>query len=320
MSPLTLQTDRLRAVIMPEAGASIASFDGFMRGTWQPMMRPSPAQAIAQSDVSQLASFNLLPWSNRVVGAAFTFQGQHYTLRANTPQGFAIHGDARERPWHILSETATALTCTLNSSDFSDFNFPFPFSAQITYTLTDDAFDTTLTLTNIGLSALPAGFGFHPYFNRGFGASNMDEAQLAFKASGVYPPLPGMLAKPISQAAGAQQQPSGAFAPIPTEMNFSSLTTIGTRDIDHCFGGWDGRATIAYPSSGVRLHFECDPIFGHIILYTPPGKPFFALEPVTHANDGFNLLANGAPNNGIRVLEPGEQMSGTFKIAISHTT
>jgi aldose 1-epimerase len=304
---------------MPEAGASIVSFDGLIQGRWQPLMRPSPAQAIAQKDVGMLASFNLLPWSNRVVDAGFTFEGRRYALRANTPQGFAIHGDARERPWQIAQQTPNTLTCALNSRDFADFNFPFPFTAQITYTLTVDIFDTSLTLTNTGTGAMPAGFGFHPYFNRGFGASAHDEVQVQFKAAGVYPPLPGMAARPIPQAPGTLRQPDGTYAPVPEEMNFSAGAAIGTRDIDHCFGGWDGHATIAYPSAGVQLRFTCAPIFRHIILYTPPGKPFFALEPVTHANDGFNLLAAGVLNNGIHVLQPGEQLSGTFSLALSVT-
>jgi aldose 1-epimerase len=317
MSPITLQTNHLRAVIMPEAGASIASFDAVQNGTWQPLMRPSPEHAIATRDVSLLASFNLLPWSNRIVGAAFNFQGQHYALRANTPQGFAIHGDARERAWQVTSQSAGTLTCTLNSSDFADFNFPFPFSAQITYRLADHTFDTTLSIANTGAQAMPAGFGFHPYFNRGFGASERDEVKLQFTAGGVCPPLPGMAAQPIPRSSGTQQQPDGTFTPIPDAMSFATLTSIGARDIDHCFGGWNGRATIAYPSAGVNLGFECDPVLGHIILYTPPGKPFFALEPVTHANDGFNLLAAGVPNHGIHVLQPGEQLSGKFRINVS---
>ena len=316
MRPCTLQTNQLRAVILPEAGASIAAFQGRFGETWQPLMRPSPPKAIDEGNVGQLASFNLAPWSNRVVGAAFTFQGRPYTLRANTPQGFAIHGDARERPWRIVNQQAAALTSALDSRDFADFNFPFPFTAQIHYALTDDTFDTSLTLTNVGKSAMPAGFGFHPYFNRGFGAGSTDEVQLQFSAKGIYPPLPGMAAKPISQEQGARQQPDGTFAPIPAEMNFTSPTTIGKRDIDHCYGGWDGRATISYPSSGVQLGFECDPVFRHVILYTPPGMPFFALEPVTHANDGFNLLAAGVPNSGIHILEPGEQFGGTFRITV----
>ncbi|HEY3341283.1 MAG TPA: aldose 1-epimerase, partial [Anaerolineae bacterium] len=274
MSPFTLQTNRLRAVIVPEAGASIASLEGYIRGIWQPLMRPSPSPAIAQGDVSLLASFNLLPWSNRVAGAAFTFRGQRYALRANTPQGFAIHGDARERPWRVLNQMADSLTCALDSRDFKDFNFPFPFTARITYTLTDDSFDTSLTLANAGTSEMPAGFGFHPYFNRGFGAPSIDEVLVQFRANGVYPPLPGMAAQPKPQQGGARLNQDGTFAPIPVEMDFSMPTAIGTRDIDHCFGGWDGRATIAYPSSGVQLRFECDPVFGHVILYTPPGKPF----------------------------------------------
>ena len=84
----------------------------------------------------------------------------------------------------------------------------------------------------------------------------------------------------------------------------------------HCFGGWDGRATIAYPSSGVQLEFSCDPVFGHVIVYTPPGKPFFAVEPVTHANDGFNLFAQQLTGTGVRVLQPRASLSGTFKLSI----
>jgi aldose 1-epimerase len=101
-------------------------------------------------------------------------------------------------------------------------------------------------------------------------------------------------------------------------MDFTQLVPVGARDIDHCFGGWDGHATIAYPSSGVRLAFECDPVFGHVVVYTPPGKPFFAVEPVTHANDGFNLFAAGQPDNGIRVLQPGEALQGTFRLRVLH--
>ena len=47
------------------------------------------------------------------------------------------------------------------------------------------------------------------------------------------------------------------------------------------------------------------------------GQRFFALEPVSHANDGFNLLAAGVPDSGVRVLEPGETLAGTVRLAIA---
>src|SRR6266511_1272311 len=101
-----LESDQVRATLFPEVGASIISFEGRFNGEWQLLMRPTSSEALHEHDVSQFASFNLVPWSNRIVGAAFPFQGQTYHLRANTPQGFAIHGDARERPWRVVEQTA----------------------------------------------------------------------------------------------------------------------------------------------------------------------------------------------------------------------
>jgi aldose 1-epimerase len=317
MDVITIANERetLRAGFMPSAGASIVSFEGRMAARWLPLMRPTPPEAIAAGNVGRMASFNLVPWSNRVVGAAFDFQGKHYTLRANTPQGFAIHGDVRERPWQVSAQRSDTLTCTLDSRDFVDMNFPFPFSARIDYALGNDTFDTTLTLTNIGATAMPAGFGFHPYFNRGFGATDSDEVELQFHGAGIYPPLPGMTTRPIP-ASQQLAQPDSGMRDVPADMDFSTQTRLSTRDIDHCYGGWDGRASIVYPAAQARLDFECDPIFSHVILYSPPGKPFLALEPVTHANDGFNLIARGRPGSGIRVLQPGAALSGRFRIRL----
>jgi aldose 1-epimerase len=261
-----------------------------------------------------MALFNLVPWSNRIANARFDFQGHTYPLRANTPHGFAIHGDVRNRPWRVTAQRVDSVTCAIDSRDFPDFNYPFPLTAEIRYALWEASFDTTLTLTNAGEQPIPAGFGFHPYFNRGFGASDRDEAQLQLKVAGVYPPLPGMAAQPVTTPALMRGRDSRGMHWLPPDMDFSALTPIGNRDIDHCFGGWDGRATMAYPSADIRLQFECDPIFGHVIIYTPPGKPFFAVEPVTHANDGFNLIAAGQLDTGVRVLRPGAQLSGTFRI------
>jgi len=54
-----------------------------------------------------------------------------------------------------------------------------------------------------------------------------------------------------------------------------------------------------------------------VIIFSPPGKPFFAVEPVSHANNGFNLFAEGQPGTGIQVLEPGQTLSGRFRLKVS---
>lgn len=318
MTMLTIENASLRVKVLPDPGASIASFEGKRANEWLSLMRLTPPEVLEAPRSGMLASFNLVPWSNRVVGAGFEFDGTHYALRPNTSQGFAIHGDVRERPWNVSESTETTITCTLDSRDFPDFNFPFPLHSSIRHELKGNNFATTLTVKNAGVQPMPVGFGFHPYFNRGIVNADDDEAQLELHVKGVYPPLPGMTASPVpmsrvSLSVGA----TTGMVDVPPSMDFSSLAPVGTRDIDHCFGGWDGQAFISYPKAGVRLDFKCDAVFGHVIVFTPPGKPFFAVEPVTHTNDGFNLYARGVSGNGIRVLQPRESLSGTFNISVT---
>ena len=317
MSILGISNAFIRSDILPATGASIASFEAKVGDAWLPVMRPTALEAMANPQSGQMSSFNLVPWSNRIVGAAFDFQGKHYRLRANTPQGFAIHGDARERTWHVTNRKEQEVTCSLDTRAFPDFNYPFPFTATVRYALAGRTLITMFQLTNVGDTAMPAGWGFHPYFNRRLGALLPDDAHLQFHAEGVYPPLPGMQA--VNPPAAKMYQQAGDRSPmvdVPGDMDFSQPAAIGERDIDHCFGGWDGRASITYPRAGIRIDIECEPVLNHVIIYTPPGKPFFAVEPVTHANDAFNMLTHGATGSGARVLQPGEQFTGTFLIHV----
>ncbi|RIH81811.1 hypothetical protein Mrose_03529 [Calidithermus roseus] len=81
------------------------------------------------------------------------------------------------------------------------------------------------------------------------------------------------------------------------------------------FGGWEGALRLEWPHSGVRVELEADPIFSHLVLFTAPDGTV-ALEPVSHATDGFNLMDRGWPNTGVRVLEPGESLSGEVRMRI----
>lgn len=50
-----------------------------------------------------------------------------------------------------------------------------------------------------------------------------------------------------------------------------------------------------------------------------PAKPYFAVEPVTNANNGVNLLAEGDPTSGVRALQPGETLDATFDVLVELT-
>jgi len=42
-----------------------------------------------------------------------------------------------------------------------------------------------------------------------------------------------------------------------------------------------------------------------LVIYSPPGRPFFCLEPVCRTADAINLAAAGRTDTGLLVLEPG---------------
>jgi aldose 1-epimerase len=55
---------------------------------------------------------------------------------------------------------------------------------------------------------------------------------------------------------------------------------------------------------------------GHLVIYVPPGQDFFCIEPVSHVNDGFNLLDRGVEDTGVHVLTPGQTLAGTICMRI----
>ena len=76
------------------------------------------------------------------------------------------------------------------------------------------------------------------------------------------------------------------------------------------------RAELHWPELDLTLVIEAGPIFRHLVIYVPPGQDFFCIEPVSHVNDGFNMLERGVEGTGVRVLAPGQTLAGTIRLRI----
>lgn len=302
MPLVTLENDVLRFAALPEAGASVVELSLRHGGAWVPLMRPTPPAALASLSSSDMASFVLAPYSNRLRDARFAFAGRAYQLRPNTADGHVIHGDVRKRPWRVVSTELARASFAFDSREFADINFPFPFTVDLTYALGGDCLETEVELRNTGGAPMPAGIGFHPYFRRTL-VDAREEVEIEASVGGAYPEL----------------IPTTGPRPLEPHEDFSRSRPIGDTDLDTCFAGWDGRARITWPGTGVRAEIDADVPLRHLILYTPPGRPFFAVEPVSNANNGFNLLAAGVPDSGVEVLEAGAALRTRFRIRISPT-
>ena len=83
---------------------------------------------------------------------------------------------------------------------------------------------------------------------------------------------------------------------VPPKWDFSSSRRVDEVTVDSGFEGWDGRATIVWPRAGLRLDMEATPPFRDLVIYIPPGRPYFCVEPVSHIPGaiGSTRLAAGA--------------------------
>lgn len=296
---ITLENELWQLDIVPDVGASVYGLRARVGGAWQPIMRPTTVEALQARLSSACSSFTLAPFSNRLRDAKFVFEGREYHLRPTTPDGGTQHGDVRNRKWRP-TEMVNVLECAFDLRDVADFNFPFPFSMQVSYMLEGDTVDTQLQLTNIGNSRMPAGFGIHPYFMRRVGQSA--DLVLGMNAKKVYHTDSSLI-------------PTGAAQAVSADLDFSTPRALNDQQLNHSFTVWDGVSTLAWPGSGVRLRIQADPVFSHVVAFTAPDGTI-ALEPVTNATDGFNLMAQGVPGTGVQILEPGASLTGRIKMTL----
>jgi aldose 1-epimerase len=301
MPEITLDNGTLRAVINSEMGAGMLAFSAKRDDSWLPLM-PDARLTTVDLDV---VNFLMIPYSNRIENGHFTFAGQAYQLENG--ENHAIHGDTRKRVWQVAEQSQEQLVCTFDSQRHADINWPWPFETRAEYTLSGSELTMRLALWNRGATAMPAGFGWHPYFSRSL-LHPGEPIRLQFAVEGVYPD------------ANSNRIPSGPPQPPRPVQDFSAERALDPNHfLDICCHGYGGNGHIAWPESGVQLEFDCSDACSHLVLYNPD-KPYFAVEPVTNANNGVNLLAQGDPTSGVTVLEPGESLEATFTLRVEAIT
>jgi aldose 1-epimerase len=296
----TLENAFWQVGILPETGASTAFGRINLNGKWVDLMRPTPPESYYSH--AACASYILLPWSNRIRDGRLVFQGKPYQLRLNFHDGTAIHGTANEFPWAVASRSPMALCLTFNSAEFVGVNFPWAFSAQVEFILEEKTFTTRLSIKNEDTQEFPAGMGHHPFFMRQLGANNM---QLQIPC-GAHWNLVECL-------------PTGELLPVTPRVDFQKLRDLGTEFIDDCYADCDSGAPMRmrYAPAGPEILMHADPIFQNRVFYLPHHMPFLALEPVTNANDGFNLYDQGKQaESGIFLLRPGESKVAAYSLEI----
>ena len=302
MNIQSISNNQLTLSVLPDIGASVLNLTA---ASGRPVLRHVDPGDVQTS--SQCGSFALMPFSNRVRAARFTFGGRTVQLRPGGGDGTIQHGDVRNRPWQVERVSDVHLVCTFDSRAFSelnggDVNWPWAFTTRMEYHLHGPHLDTSLVLTNADQTPMPAGMGLHPYFSRMNGST---DPTLSFQAGGVY-----LTDDSFIPTAGPQ--------PISPELDFSRPRVVGGQALNHVYSSWDGVARLSwgdFSPPGRALTLTADSAFSHLVVYTAPDGSL-ALEPVTHATDAFNLAAAGVHGTDMRVLAPGQGMGAAFRMTL----
>lgn len=288
-----LDNGRARIVVRPDLGAGLAAFDVRHGGGWQPVLRrvdPATAHPFA------LSSILLVPFSGRVSGGGFTFDGAFHALPRNMEgEPYPIHGNGFAAAWTEAARSRDCITLTLSSHGPG----PFRYDAAVTYRLEGAGLVMELSLVNRAGMRLPYGAGFHPWFVRDA------DTLLRAPAEGVWLERDDHLPKAHAPVAAHPDMDFNAFRPLPA------------RWINAWFDGWNGTARIDWPARGLRADIEASEALRQYVVFSPAGDAdFFCFEPVSHAVDAFNLPAR-PDAYGLTILAPGERLDIRTRIAVS---
>lgn len=284
----------LSLTICAAIGGGITGFTYHKAGKEIPLMRPYDAD----TDLSPLnfSNFALTPFSNRIGYGKLAFNGEVYDINTPFKSGdHPNHGDGWMLPWKIIEHSDHALTLEMTSE-----STPYKYTAQQVFTLNDDGLTIDIAITNHADIPLPYGTGHHAYFPK------TDDTILTVNTLKVWE-SENMLPVRLVDAVDAFDFSKGK-ALHPHNLPSKAHGDSGAEYMDHCFQGWDQKATITWPSQGVGLNISADDIFKNFVIFIPSADNFFCAEPVTNITNGFNLMEQGVQNTGTIILNPDETL------------
>lgn len=275
-------------------GATLALADGY-RDEAELDDRPSSRFAV------------MAPFANRIADARYTFDGVACDLQpgVDAAQRASRHGFVRGVDFQVdalVADAHGARAILRTQAIRPQPGYPHAIDLTLSYTLAADGFALEAAMRNVGDSAAPCFFGWHPYFRVGTGP--IDAWELAIPAAALVRtgadliPLPG----------------AAAFVPLDEEpaLDFRRARAIGSTRLDCAYADLardaDGRirtrlrdpasglAIVVWQERGIMLAFSADTI-------ARDARRSVALEPMESLTNAFNRPDCAA---AIR-LEPGAE-------------
>jgi aldose 1-epimerase len=252
-------------VISPELGGSILALD--LMG--HEVLRTAPQRC---TNVLETASFPLVPFGNRLTNGKER-AGRVVNLPPH-PEGnpLALHGHGWRRSWTLLDVTTDRATLEL---EHRADEWPWAYRVRQHFVLSEAGLEICFELTNFSLTAMPCGFGIHPYFRLGEGSY-------------------------IRTSASHCLEPDALGMPrLPAPWTPGRVSLADTPGCD-CFL-LDPAGSVEVGSGDWAITISASEVAGWQ-LYCPPNSAFFCLEPVSHRPDELACEVAGSTGDCVSSL------------------
>ncbi len=273
--------------LAPEVGGSVAGF----RAHGVDLLYNDAAPGPGNQDVLSMCAFPLVPFCGRIAQGRFQFSGATVQLPANLPpEPHAIHGQGWRSAWEVewSTHSAAALVFEHPAGDW-----PWRYEARQTLSLDRHGLSVDLELGNLDTADMPAGLGWHPYFPR-------RNATVTAAVSHIW-------------RSGEQMIPVGP-APLEPASDLRSGRPVAELSLDDTFSAATRGAVLAWPDR--RLTLGASAPLDFLVVYTPPARDTFCVEPISHVPDAVNSPLPAA-QTGLRVLAPGRCLSARITLAVA---
>ena len=308
------------ATVAPEHGNNVTHFRVTPRGRDVPVdifLPPSDAGGLGPNGYSA-GNPILFPFPNRVRAGRYSFQGRSYELDLNEPtRGNHIHGLVAKLPWQVEASGTSGdagawLRAVLSLDQYPDAmrQYPFPCRLKVTTALLDGALVQEIVVENSGSTALPMGYGTHPWHPAALDGAARELTEVRVPGRG-YWELHNLV--PTGQVLSVEQDTA--------KFDLREWQALDGHEYDDVFtdlvrrpDGWS-EAGIRFPNAGYEILVEASPEFREWVLFAPASRPVVCLEPYTGATNAVNLQSQGI-DAGLVVVEPAQRWTGMLRTSL----
>ena len=287
---LELKAGDTRLILRPDYGGRIARLSF---GDWD-VLRPIPDNATDVWNGYKGGSFPLVPFSNRIKDAKFSFNGTNVSIDQHPNEGrHALHGHGCFSNWPVVHKDANSAEIAYQH-EAGQAGWPWSYRASQRFEVSNNECQVTISVTNTSDNQMPLGIGFHPFFPFD------GDVNLRFNADTEWVGSPEIFPterRPLTHNFHLEQG----------ERLWRDTKTV-------CFDGFRREAEIHWAHSNRRLRLTSDKLLNHFIVHVPEGANYFCLEPVCHPTDGFNLAAQNVEGVDVLTLDTGQTQSTSMAL------